>query len=61
MLRWSVRYWWSVEVMHWGELLWFLLYLGSWIDAESAMLSPHPRTTYHLTSSVQAEVEVEAL
>ena len=31
------------------------------VSAESAMLSPHPRTTYHLTSSVQAEVEVEAL
>ena len=26
-----------------------------------AMLSPHPRTTYHLTSSVQAEDEAEAL
>ena len=29
--------------------------------AERAMPSPHPRTTYHLTSSVQAEGEAEAL
>ena len=31
------------------------------VSAECAMLCPHPCTTYHLTSSVQAENEAEAL
>ena len=35
--------------------------VNHFVSAERAMLSPHPRTTYHLTSSVQAEAEAEAL
>ena len=35
--------------------------VNHFVSAERAMLSPHPRTTYHLSSSVQAEVEAEAL
>ena len=33
--------------------------VNHFVSAERAMLSPHPCTTYHLTSSVQAEDETE--
>ena len=62
--QWSARPGWregSAKVYQFLHNCALVPWVNHFVSAECAMLSPHPRTTYHLTSSVQAEDEAEAL